>query len=117
MVTNYVNTKALLEASITEKLFEKLVSQLAKDFTLSNISIELPFEISPTNLKTILHQKIYNLILEDFSEYLNLLYIIDVPEHAIKKIKATEPLEISDQVSFLILKREFQKVLFKEQYG
>ncbi len=110
MVLNFKNTKALLEVSVTEKLYEKLVNQLTKDFTLSNITIDIPFKVSPTNLKTVLQQKIYNLILDDFSEYLNLLYIIDVPENSVKKIKTTNPLEIADQVSFLILKREFQKV-------
>jgi hypothetical protein len=117
MVLNFSNTKALLEVSIAEKLYEKLVNQLAKDFTLSNISIEIPFKVSPTNLKTVLHQKIYNLILENFSKYLNLLYIIDVSENSIKNIETTDPLEIADQVCFLILKREFQKVWFKQQYS
>ena len=117
MIVNFLDSKSLLEASIQEDLYEKLVRQLVKDFGLANITIDFPYQVSPKNLKTILHQKIYRLILERFAEYLNLLYIIDVSEKAIKEINATDVVEIADEVSFLILKREFQKVWFKQKYA
>tara|TARA_R110000796_G_scaffold37722_4_gene95411 strand:+ start:326749 stop:327102 length:354 start_codon:yes stop_codon:yes gene_type:complete len=117
MVVNFLDSTSLFEASIKEDLYGKLVAQLVKDFGLANIAIDLPFQVSPKNLKTILHQKIYRLILERFAEYLNLLYIIDVSEKAIKEINATDVVEIADEVSFLILKREFQKVWLKQKYA
>lgn len=117
MVVDYLDSKTLLQASIDEDLYEKMVAQIVKDFTLANITIDLPLKVSPKNLKTILHQKVYRLITERFTDYLNLLYIIDVPERLIKQIKATDAIEIADHVSFLILKREFQKVWFKRRYS
>ena len=51
------------------------------------------------------------------TDYLNLLYIIDVPEKVVKAIEATDVVEISEQVTFEILKREWQKVWFRNEYG
>ena len=101
MVVNFADSTALLSVSIEENLYEKLVQQLVKDFGLANITIDFPYQVSPKNLKTILHQKVYRLIMEQFAEYLNLLYIVDVSEKAVKEIAATDVVEIADQVSFL----------------
>jgi hypothetical protein len=117
MMIDFIDIKALLQASVQEELYENLVSQIVKDCVLANSPIDLPFKVSPQNLKTIIHQKVYRLITNRFADYLNLLYIIDVPEKIIKEIQATNTIEIADQVSFLILKREFQKVWFKKKYS
>ncbi|QWX84021.1 hypothetical protein H0I23_16480 [Cellulophaga sp. HaHaR_3_176] len=117
MMVNFLDTKTLLDASVEENLYDNLVAQLTKDFGLANIAIDIPFKVSPKNLKTILHQKVYRLMMERFSEYLNLLYIIDVPEKKVKEIKVEDVVKIADEVSFLILKREFQKVWFRNKYA
>ena len=56
-------------------------------------------------------------MLDRFTDYLNVLYIVDVSEKSIKEIQAIDPIEIADQVSFLILKREYQKVWFRNKYS
>lgn len=117
MMVPYEDNTALLEAAVRENLYEQLVAQLVKDFGLANIAITFPYQVSPKNLKTIVHQKIYRLILERFEAYLNLLYIIDVSEKAVKEITETDAVEIADQISFLVLKREFQKVWMKQKYA
>jgi hypothetical protein len=61
-------------------------------------------------------EKIYKLIQYKFAEYLNLLYIIDVPEEQIKKLDGSDLVELSEQVAFLVLKREWQKVWFRNKY-
>ncbi|MBC7641800.1 MAG: hypothetical protein H7174_05590, partial [Flavobacterium sp.] len=48
--------------------------------------------------------------------YLNLLYIIDVPEDQIKKLDGSDIEELSAQVAFLILKREWMKVWFRNRF-
>ena len=58
-------------------------------------------------------KKIYKLIQYKFAEYLNLLYIIDVPEDQVKKLDGTDITQLAEQVTFLILKREWQKVWFR----
>jgi hypothetical protein len=93
------------------------VAQLGKDFVLANIPFEIAQDIVPNDLKIILHEKIYFLIMEKFSDYLNLLYIVDVPEKAIREIAVTDVVEVAEQVSFLILQRELQKVWLKTRYS
>jgi hypothetical protein len=94
-----------------------LVAQLQKDFSLANVDIDISDGIEPTDLKVALHEKIYYLILEKFTEYLNLLYVIDVPEKAFKEIHMTDAVEVAEQVAFLVLKRELQKVWLKKKYS
>ncbi|PXX25909.1 hypothetical protein [Arenibacter sp. ARW7G5Y1] len=117
MVVNFPNISALLKHAKDQSLYQDLVSQLQKDFVFANVFIELPDNIPPKDLKTLVHEKVYYLIMEKFTDYLNLLYIIDVPEKAVKAIETTDVVEISEQVTFEILKREWQKVWFRNKYG
>ena len=111
---------ATFEALITEannlKLYKKLVLQLNKDFLYANIDLDFDEDILPSSLKLILHETVYKLIQEKFAEYLNLLYIIDVSEDAIKKLDGSDTLQLSEEVTFLILKREWQKVWFRNKF-
>ncbi|MEJ1222742.1 hypothetical protein [Sediminicola sp. 1XM1-17] len=117
MVVNFPNSTKLLEAAEAENLYGNLVAQLMKDFGLANIFIELTEDIAPEDLKKVIHEKIYVLIMERFAEYLNLLYIIDVPENMVKAIEAVDVVEVAEEVAFLVLKREWQKVWFKAKYS
>ncbi len=110
------NTDLLLFEAESENLYLKLIEQINKDFNLANEGIDFPISISPVDLKIQLHEKIYRLIQYKFAEYLNLLYIIDVPEDQIKKLDGSDISELSAQVAFLILKREWQKVWFRNKY-
>lgn len=109
-------TEALLSEAENEKLYHKLLAQLNKDFNLANEAIDIPDHASAENLKAILHEKIYRLIQNKFAAYLNLLYIIDVSEDEVKKLDGSDISILSGQVSFLILKREWQKVWFKNRF-
>ncbi len=117
MLPEFSDSKVLFQAALKEQLYQKLVAQLQKDFALANIDIDLLSDIEPTELKTLLHEKIYYLILEKFTAYLNLLYVIDVPEKAFKGIHMTDVVEVAEQVTFLVLKRELQKVWLKAKYS
>lgn len=110
------NTDLLLSKAQKELLYEKLLEQLDKDFNLSNQILEIKSGISPFELKMELQNKVYQLIQYKFADYLNLLYIIDVPEHEIKSITSIDLVEISEQVTYLILKREWQKVWFRNRF-
>ncbi len=115
---NYITPKTadlLLTEASQENLYQKLIDQINKDFNLANESIDIPEKISPENLKELLHEKIYRLIQYKFAEYLNLLYIIDVSESEIKKLDGSDIASLSGEVSFLILKREWQKVWFRSK--
>ena len=117
MLPDFTDSILLFQTAEKEQLYQKLVQQLQKDFALANIDVDLFSDIQPTELKNLLHEKIYRLISEKFTEYLNLLYIIDVPEKAFKEIKMTDAVEIAREVAFLVLKRELQKVWLKKKYS
>ncbi len=111
-----INTDLLLEEAAKESLYLKLIEQINKDFNLANEAIDFPKSISPDELKIQLHEKIYRLIQYKFAEYLNLLYIIDVSEDQIKKLDGSDLVILAENVAFLILKREWQKVWFRNKY-
>ena len=110
------NTDLLLSEAQKEDLYIKLVEQINKDFTFANENTDFPNSIAPIDLKMQLHEKIYRLIQYKFAEYLNLLYIIDVSEEQIKKLDGSDLLELAEQVCFLVLQREWQKVWFRNKY-
>lgn len=98
-----------------EDLYQKLIAQLNKDFLLANIDLDFENLIDPKELKQELQAIVYKLIQEKFSEYLNLLYIIDVPEDKVRRLDGDDIVKLSEQVTFLILQREWQKVWFKNR--
>lgn len=111
-----LNANQLLEEAEKESLYLKLIEQINKDFNLANEGIDFPMSISPSELKIQLHEKIYRMIQYKFAEYLNLLYIIDVSEDQIKKLDGSDLVILAENVAFLILKREWQKVWFRNKY-
>lgn len=116
MFVSPLNTDLLLSEAQKENLYLQLIEQINKDFALANEPMDFVITSQPITLKIELQDKIYNLIQHKFAEYLNLLYIIDVPEEQIKKLNGADLAELSEQVSFLILKREWQKVWFRNRY-
>ena len=111
-----LNTDLLFEEAQRESLYLKLIEQINKDFNLANEGIDFPLSITPDELKIQLHEKIYRMIQYKFAEYLNLLYIIDVSEIEIKKLDGSDLVILAEEVSFLILKREWQKVWFRNNF-
>jgi len=111
-----INADLLFQEAQKEALYLKLIEQINKDFNLANEGIDFPMSISPEKLKIQLHEKIFRLIQYKFAEYLNLLYIIDVSEDQIKKLDGSDLVILAEEVAFLILKREWQKVWFRNKY-
>ncbi|MEC4004107.1 hypothetical protein OX283_005530 [Flavobacterium sp. SUN052] len=111
-----ISTDNLLSEAEKENLYLKLIEQLNKDFNLANEPVDFHPSTKPAELKVQLHEKIYRLIQYKFAEYLSLLYIVDVPEETVKQLDGSDLVELSEQVSFLILKREWMKVWFRNKY-
>lgn len=97
-------------------LYQKLVQQLNKDLLYANINLQFDDQVLSSSLKLALHEVVYKLIQEKFTDYLNLLYIIDVSEKQIKQLDGSDILTLSEDVTFLILKREWQKVWLRHSY-
>jgi len=106
----------LIEEANQIGLYKKLIQQLNKDFLLANIDLDFDENILPSSLKQMLHETIFHLVQEKFAEYLNLLYIIDVPETKVKQLDSSDIVLLSKHVSFLILLREWQKVWYRNNY-
>lgn len=98
-------------------LYKKLIVQLNKDLLLANIDLELDLETLPTSLKLVLQEAVYDLIQNKFTDYLNLLYQVDVSEAKVRSLQVEDALRLSEDVTFLILQREWQKVLYKANYS
>ncbi len=116
MKLDVVNSGQLLHLAEGQLLYEKLIKQLNKDFLLANIEWETPVNIEVDSFIALLREKLYVLIMERFSDYLNLLYIVDVPEKEFQNIEITDAVTVSDQMTFLVLKREYQKVWLRNKY-
>ncbi|GGC83291.1 hypothetical protein GCM10011508_08280 [Flavobacterium lutivivi] len=111
-----ISTDNLLSEAERENLYSKLIEQINKDFNLANEGIDFPSSTNPNELKIQLHEKIYRLIQNKYAELLNLLYIIDVPEENLKQLDGSDTVELSEQITFLVLKREWMKVWFRNRY-
>lgn len=111
------NFEDLVSEANAADLYTKLIVQLNKDLLYANIDLEFDEETLPTSLKLVLHETIFHLIQNKFSDYLNLLYIIDVSELKIRALDGNDVVKLSDDVTFLILQREWQKVWYKAKYS
>ena len=109
------NSLELLKAVETENLVIKLIEQLNKDFQLANIDEEFKLNISTLALKNNLDSLLLNLITKKYDDYLNLLYRIDVSEKEMATINNNNLVGTIENITFLVLKREFQKVWFKNR--
>lgn len=107
------NCLELLRDSESAGCYVALLCQVQKDFERANVSTGFSSGMSPDQVYTYLHEKIYQLIMERFADYLNVLYFVDIPERSFRKIPLTDPVEVAAAVSYLILKREWQKIRMK----
>lgn len=105
----------LIDKAEDLKLYEKLVIQLNKDLMLANIDLEFDLKTLPTSLKLVLQDTLLYLIENKFTEYLNLLYQVDVSETKIRQVDGDDIQKLSEQVTFLILQREWQKVWYRNK--
>lgn len=105
----------LVDVANEHDLYEKLIQQLNKDFLFANIDLDFSEDILPSSLKYLLHETLFKLIQEKFADYLNLLYIIDVSESKVKQLDGSDILKLSEQITFLILQREWQKVWYRNK--
>ncbi|MCX2718980.1 hypothetical protein [Lentiprolixibacter aurantiacus] len=112
----FENSLSLLQGASAKALYKALINQLSRDFGRANILASFHEEMTPEELLAALKEKLYVLLLEHFDDYLNLMYLIDVPESALKDLKLTDAVEVAGQLSFLILRREWQKVWLKAHY-
>jgi len=111
---NLVNIDELLKFAQSEELYLALIHQINKDFS-GVIDTAIPENSNPTQLKEVLVKNIEYLLLKDPAGFQNLLYRIDVSENKIKAISTNKTNEFVEVICYLILKREWQKVWFRNK--
>ncbi len=106
----------LLKKVTNENLYQNLVIQLNKDFQLSNVNERFDLSSEPNQLKNTLATILLKLITKQYDDYLNLLYRIDVSEKELLTVKSNNLEATVEQITYIILKREYQKVWFKNKF-
>jgi len=114
-VAQYIN-QLLIEAKDAE-LYTALIAQLNKDFILAGLSIGVENNLPPKELQQEVYTIVTHLINTNFEGFLSLLYRIDLSEEKIKSISKDDFDSYINQVSFLILKREWMKVWYRKKYS
>ena len=113
-----ITTNAELLVQIeTNSLYENLVKQLNKDFEIIGTAVDFNETENPLDLFEFLQEVVSELLEKHFDVFLNLLYRIDINEHQIKTIINQISDDTEQQITFLILKREWKKVWFKKFYS
>jgi len=95
---------------------EDLIKQINKDANLAGVDLKLNESITAFEIANELNKIIANLIKNDFSDYLNFLYRIDVLEKDLISIRDLEFHEMTKKVTILIIKKELQKIWLKNNF-
>lgn len=106
---------ALLHELEAEKLLPNLVRQLNKDADLSGAGFKFEESVKAEQLVLQLYDFLLHFMTNDFRNYLSFLYRVDISENSLREIKEIEPKSIAEKVTFLVLKREWQKVSFRNK--
>ena len=105
----------LIDEIKSQELFQDLIVQLNKDADLSGLDVHFTSSTTSEKLVNDLYDVLLNLMTYDFRTYLSFLYRIDLSENTVKSIQETEPKQIAKLVTLLVLKREWQKVAFRNK--
>ena len=101
--------------SMSIKLYENLISQLNKDFSLSGISVEVSQSCIPAVLVREVSLILSELLVNNNQKLHQLMYVLDVPEKKLHSLKEVEPDCFINQLTQLILERVFKKVYMKQK--
>ncbi|MDH7445502.1 hypothetical protein [Aquimarina sp. 2201CG14-23] len=105
----------LIEEVVSSNLYPQLIQQLQKDIHRAGIEHTIGDQLNPKelflNIENLLFEKLNNA----FNEYLNLLYAVDVSEKAVRNFQSEDSLDISQYTTYLILKREWQKIYYRNK--
>ena len=110
------NAIELLEKIGIEDLYPKLIAQLNKDFQLAHVDAHFELSLSPDELQQKVATILEHLICNAYDSYLNLIYRIDVSEKDLLQIRDKNLQKSIEQLTFIVLKRECQKVWFKSRF-
>ena len=107
----------LIDKQITVKLYNDLVIQLNKDFSLSGIDFNLSLKSKPKKLINDLTLLFENMIIKDYQKFNQLMYVLDIPENKLISLKEGHINVVIDRIIRLVLERVLQKVYLKQKFS
>lgn len=101
-------------------VLHSLMRQLQKDYVRAGLDFPILekylLEKDVPGIFASLKEGVYLLLMEHFDQYLNLMYAVDLPERDFQGIDPRDAVEAAQQLSGLILKREWQKIQWRRKY-
>ncbi len=110
---NIVPLDAFLNEISASAIYPQLVLQIQKDVERAGIDHIIDADIQPKVLVAELQTLLLSTLQVNFNQYVNLLYAVDVPENELRQFTSENIEDIATYASFLILKREWKKVWFR----
>ena len=107
----------LIDKQITVKLYNDLIIQLNKDFSLSGIDFNLSLTRNPNKLIKDLTLLFENIIIKDYQKFNQLMYVLDIPENKLISLKESHLNVVIDRIIRLVLERVLQKVYLKQKFS
>ena len=107
----------LIDKQITVKLYNDLIIQLNKDFSLSGIDFNLSLTSKPNKLIKDLTLLFENIIIKDYQKFNQLMYVLDIPENKLISLKESHLNVVIDRIIRLVLERVLQKVYLKQKFS
>ncbi|MHA7055861.1 hypothetical protein ACWGOQ_0001475 [Aquimarina sp. M1] len=111
--SHIVSIDQLMKQLVESQLYPQLILQLQKDINRAGIDYKVFENRTPQKLFLEIEALLLEKLNNTFNDFLNLLYAVDVSENAIKNCQSDESMVIAKYATFLILKREWQKVCFR----
>jgi len=109
-----------MEELITTQNIEldAIIKQIKKDLTLSGIDTNEFDNITTANqLVTALKSLVSEMLTYRFEDFNRFMYRIDIPEHQLSNILHRDLTLLVEELCVIILKREIQKIVFRQQFG
>jgi hypothetical protein len=106
--------QSLYEISNMELLGD-LIHQINKDLSLSGIDYQFDLEMGPDLLVGQMKLILADLMESHFQKFLSFLYRIDISEEKLRSIDSSDFEHVTNMITLLILKRQWQKVWFRNR--
>ena len=103
-----------LQSEVATPRYKKFTGQIRKDFHRAGIDLNLGEHPSPNVVFQVVKEEVYKLLLEDFDSFLNLMYLVDVPESAFGATGPRDRVDLAILSSEKLLEREWEKLKWRE---
>ncbi|WP_148639291.1 hypothetical protein [Aquimarina longa] len=104
----------LIDEFTNSDLYPQFLIQIQKDLNRAGIDYIIESK-KPQSLFSEITRLLIEKLQNAFNEYLNLLYAVDVSEDKIKSLNSEDSIDIAEYAAYLILKREWQKVWYRNK--